>query len=303
MVLVKDMSDKLSQLSCPISKSCKELWDDLEKEAKEITTPDGKDIGPFERNKRITAAYADMFLQNPKLQWAGAAAFASKAVGCSLQVADKVNKKATEITNSEVYDGLIEESWAELAKKPARATLDSLGAGNKRVFEDIYPIHRFYEKYGIDKLKACASARNPSVDKEAIDAFEKLEAGDVAGYMSGIASIEQDKILQAPEVLSNRAFAEAVRKNQDILKGEGLLGNFLEFLGASNVPGVTPMTASFSSKCRGGKEIEFKGDDFSDLGQRMDFVEEGLRTFRNLYDENPEYIKETLREISQERKQ
>jgi hypothetical protein len=56
--------------------------------------PGGKLIAaPKARNKAINAAYAQLWRHDPRFQWAGLAAFASKQVGCGLlHAADTVEK-------------------------------------------------------------------------------------------------------------------------------------------------------------------------------------------------------------------
>ena len=56
--------------------------------------PGGKLIAdPKARNSAINAAYAQLWLDDPRFQWAGLAAFASKQVGCGLlHAADSIDK-------------------------------------------------------------------------------------------------------------------------------------------------------------------------------------------------------------------
>lgn len=52
---------------------------------------------PKARNRAINAAYANMWLEDQRFQWAGLAAFASKQVGCGLlHAADSIDKIQTE---------------------------------------------------------------------------------------------------------------------------------------------------------------------------------------------------------------
>lgn len=61
------------------------LWASFQAEAEQIVTVDGRLTGnDEERNKRINAAYARLWLADRRFQWAGLAAFASKQVGCGL---------------------------------------------------------------------------------------------------------------------------------------------------------------------------------------------------------------------------
>ncbi|PHM38169.1 hypothetical protein Xmau_03556 [Xenorhabdus mauleonii] len=65
--------------------TCECVWRRYQKEAEDIVAPGGVLIAdPKERNKRINAAYASLWLNDNRFQWAGLAAFASKQVGCGL---------------------------------------------------------------------------------------------------------------------------------------------------------------------------------------------------------------------------
>ncbi|CDG18624.1 DUF2515 family protein [Xenorhabdus doucetiae] len=74
--------------------TCECIWRRYQKEAEDIVAPGGKLIAdPKERNKRINAAYAKLWLHDNRFQWAGLAAFASKQVGCGLlHASDMVEK-------------------------------------------------------------------------------------------------------------------------------------------------------------------------------------------------------------------
>ncbi|CDH01620.1 DUF2515 family protein [Xenorhabdus bovienii] len=78
--------------------TCECVWRRYQKEAEDIVAPGGKLItDPKERNKRINAAYAKIWLEDNRFQWAGLAAFASKQVGCGLLHAfDSVEKMKAE---------------------------------------------------------------------------------------------------------------------------------------------------------------------------------------------------------------
>ncbi|CBJ81772.1 hypothetical protein XBJ2_1380013 [Xenorhabdus bovienii str. Jollieti] len=74
--------------------TCECVWRRYQKEAEDIVAPGGKLIAdPKERNKRINAAYAKLWLNDNRFQWAGLAAFASKQVGCGLLHASEMAKK------------------------------------------------------------------------------------------------------------------------------------------------------------------------------------------------------------------
>ncbi|WP_323856971.1 DUF2515 family protein [Xenorhabdus doucetiae] len=96
--------------------TCECIWRRYQKEAEDIVAPGGKLIAdPKERNKRINAAYAKLWLHDNRFQWAGLAAFASKQVGCGLlHASDMVEKmQADNDAQKRVVERMIEvdTSW------------------------------------------------------------------------------------------------------------------------------------------------------------------------------------------------
>jgi hypothetical protein len=96
---------------------------------------------------------------NKKFQWAGLAAFASKQVGCGLMQAndDYVIFGALETTSAVMVPGTA-SLIIVLPKKydPHKLLRDlyhMLTLGNLTLFLDIYPLHKFYEKEGFDKME------------------------------------------------------------------------------------------------------------------------------------------------------
>jgi len=73
---------------------CENLWISYQQQAESIVAPGGQLIAdPKARNRAINAAYAQLWLQDPRFQWAGLAAFASKQVGCGLlHAADSIDR-------------------------------------------------------------------------------------------------------------------------------------------------------------------------------------------------------------------
>ena len=75
---------------------CENLWRGYQQRVENVVAPGGKLIAdPKARNKAINAAYAQLWRHDPRFQWAGLAAFASKQVGCGLlHAADTIEKIA-----------------------------------------------------------------------------------------------------------------------------------------------------------------------------------------------------------------
>jgi uncharacterized Zn-binding protein involved in type VI secretion len=77
---------------------CENLWRGYQQRVENVVAPGGKLIAdPKARNKAINAAYAQLWRHDPRFQWAGLAAFASKQVGCGLlHAADTIEKMQAE---------------------------------------------------------------------------------------------------------------------------------------------------------------------------------------------------------------
>ncbi|SEN56214.1 Zn-binding Pro-Ala-Ala-Arg (PAAR) domain-containing protein, incolved in TypeVI secretion [Pseudomonas sp. ok272] len=83
-----------SSFTEPSGQICQDLWQRYQQAAEKIVAPDGVLIAdPKTRNRAINAAYARLWLEDPRFQWAGLAAFASKQVGCGLlHAAESIEK-------------------------------------------------------------------------------------------------------------------------------------------------------------------------------------------------------------------
>ena len=200
------------------------LWATFQKEAEDVLKNDGKWIEDDKlRNRRINAAYARLWLADQRFQWAGLAAFASKQVGCGLlHAADIVgaNRRQRELVERSLgqasvpgarYGATLKQAAMELG---GGEMLSRLGHGNKHLFLDIYPLHRFYmergwgefEKY-LDKRQNIRYPVHWEVDRETLAfgrPFEEIYRGfrhihdrQVAKSVEMLAQHEQVNILQA----------------------------------------------------------------------------------------------------------
>lgn len=104
---------------------CQKPWSEALAETRSVMEMDDKRA----RNRKISALYGDTYLRNPEMKWAGAAAFASKQVGCGMD---------------------------QVIALPVR---DVLAEGNGAVFEELYPALRFYDRtkgtLTPEEVKAC----------------------------------------------------------------------------------------------------------------------------------------------------
>lgn len=212
------------------------LWATFQTEAENVLKADGKWIlDSGERNKRINAAYARLWLADPRFQWAGLAAFASKQVGCGLLHARGLAQKSRDDLRSVVH-------WAgsstEAAAMSAMPTMigngadylhERLGFGNKCLFLDIYPLHRFYMERGWKEFNTYLKNRQNikarvnwdagqrlhfgTPFREVREGFEAIEAQATSDSVKLLAWHEQVNILQ-PILYDDKSMQDALAKNQ-----------------------------------------------------------------------------------------
>jgi len=197
------------------------LWGTFQLEAENILTIDGSLEGnERERNKRINAAYAKLWLADNRFQWAGLAAFASKQVGCGLlHSAETIakNRRERELLQLSIAAML---PGAEAAAGPQAAmefgaayVYRKLGFGNAHLFLDIYPLHRFFMERGWEEFSTYLPKRQnekysfywavnrntlrfATPFREIRDAFEQIAQGNLAISVEKLAQHEQVNILQ-----------------------------------------------------------------------------------------------------------
>jgi hypothetical protein len=248
---------------------CGASWGDAEAAADQVIN---KSADPIERNKHINAAYAKMYLEDPKLEWLGAAAFASKQVGCGIKDAKRYKDIAEVDRQSWNPDG--PNPIIQLQGGYAEPVYDSLANGNKAVFKDIYPAHVFYKKHGFDKLKQCGTARQPPLDKKVLDGFADIEAGHSATGAMKILQHEQMDILQARDVFGNQAMVDAMKMNQ--WASQHWYGRMF---------GAQPTQVAFTPACKGEPSVTFGGDNPADPAQRWPYAQEVVNKFDQIKSE------------------
>lgn len=331
------------------------LWHIYQKEAEEIVAPGGVLIpDPVARNRAINAAYARLWLAEPRFQWAGLAAFASKQVGCGMLHATRVTqliddeREAREALRS-FYDSGMQPAKLPDTENPAlKAAIERhrmaananpvsaydaytngrplsllqesfdyvnkmMALGNTTLFLDVYPLHAFYARRGIEEFRKCLEMRenifghsdfpvlwpvDPQAlpfaryQSEVLSGFEATEAGEIAESVKQLAIHEQKNILQ-PSMYSNRWLVNLLR------------GNHASFVigfpsGVSQAIEVT-----LSSQCiplEDGRTISFSDSVFADLSvleERMPFVFRAAEQFHTmLNDHRRPQIEQSIREIA-----
>ena len=242
---------------------CGAAWKNCEDQADKIIKTSND---PVARNKAFNAAYAKMYLENPKLEWLGAAAFASKQVGCGLKDASDYKDIAEADRSPWNPNGAspvtqIQGAYAETVYK-------ALGEGNKAVFKDIYPAHLFYKQYGLQKMKQCANARTPRLDKKVLDGFAEIDAGHSASGAQLILRHEQLDILQADNVFGNQELVNIMKINQ--WASQHWYGRLF---------GAQPTRVSFTPECTGDPSVTFSGTNPADPTERWPYAKRVVETF------------------------
>lgn len=290
------------------------LWLTFQKEAEDLIKVNGAFIqDDIERNKRINAAYAKLWLADNRFQWAGLAAFASKQVGCGLLHANKLAEQSKDELRAAVNWGGSSTEVAGLSAAPtiirngADFIYERLGFGNMHLFLDIYPLHRFYMERGWKEFNACLANRQAIAGKvewratkylkfgrpfdEIRQGFELIGEGNLAKSVRRLAWHEQVNILQAI-MYNDRDMQDALSKNQFAWAIGFPSGVYMEI----------QLTLSAQCKAKDGLTAFFPRQKDAKLwvvDERMKFVFRAADRFDALLKgrERP-YVEESLRRIS-----
>lgn len=280
---------------------CTGVWLRVQKEAEAWIAPGGKLIEDnLARNRRINQAYAQLWKEDKRFQWAGLAAFASKQVGCGLlHAADNIKKSRAEVQEAMQRVGSMSNTdAAAVSMTPSTIGAGSaymyrqLALGNTLLFLDIYPLHRFYMLRGIKQLETCLESRHAIKDQiiwpvdskkisfgvahtEILESFRFIDVGRIADSVKKMALHEQVNILQMA-IYNDLPMQAALRANQ--------------FSWATGFPtGVAAeIQLTLSSECRtlsSSQGIWFPKDKRAklyDKDQRMKFVNQAADQFNIL---------------------
>lgn len=228
--------------------TCEGLWRIFQKQAEDIIAPGGVVIAnPIERNRAINSAYARLWLEDPRFQWAGLAAFASKQVGCGLlHASESIDQIQAEydalqtLHNSYCEDGLFNRDktaeraqyrrelqkadsnnpfWSVNPRLPGHTqsltqqsllyVYERMTLGNTTLFLDIYPLHLFYAKRGFKEMEQCLKKRG------AIYGHPKFPVIWVADPEQLPFGQYYDEIIQGFEAIENGELAKSVQHLAD----------------------------------------------------------------------------------------
>ncbi|AQH04026.1 hypothetical protein A9R05_34240 (plasmid) [Burkholderia sp. KK1] len=281
---------------------CIRCWRNLQKQAEKIVS----EPNPIARNRRINAAYARLWWDDRRFQWAGLAAFASKQVGCGLlNAADMIQKSdrqrdayqrwdrnASALERMSPYGSPRMQMPDQAMGEGAARVYQMLAMGNTALFLEVWPLHKFYEAFGLERFKCCYPLRKTigaEVDwplrgkiefgrewAEVTGAFSAIESGNISEGVRLLAWHEQINILQSA-IYQDPMFVTLMRGNQ--------------FAWALNIPtgSAREIQLTLANRCtvKGlpARTESFSNDPLANLadpGQRMRFVMRAANRFDEL---------------------
>lgn len=294
--------------------TCASAWLRCQQEAEAIIADaDGNMIAdPVVRNRRINAAYAELWLRNPRFQWAGLAAFASKQVGCGLlHSAEAENKAAGDMGangGGDSFEWLFKNMWPAAIGAGSGYMRGQLSLGNVTLFLDIYPLHRFYELRGLAGLKGCLSKRAeirelvkwPVSDnllpfgkpfRQISSGFEMIEANEIQSSVKRLAYHEQVNVLQ-PVIYDDWKTRLALDGNQFAWVTKLPSGDY------SEIQLTLSARCTAKSKCSTIWFAKSLAAQLYDVAQRMQFVYSAAEQFdKLLHSKARAEVERSIREI------
>lgn len=272
--------------------TCACLWRHYQREAQEIVAPNGVLIAdPVERNRVINAAYARLWLHDPRFQWAGLAAFASKQVGCGLlHAADSIelireehearqrlreSRRESGLLTPERMSGQADErrDYKEADARNPVPSVDFRSAGEDlSVGQEVLTFGKSYF--------------------EILEAFEAIEAGDIALSVERLAWHEQRNILQTT-IYEDRHLVALLR------------GNHVSYVTGFPSGVAQAIELTLTSQCQrveDGRTIGFGNNplaNLADIDQRMPFVLKAAGRFdQMLNDHSRGALQQSISEIA-----
>ncbi|MFC3458249.1 DUF2515 family protein [Massilia haematophila] len=294
--------------------SAEHLWLTFQREAEDIVKLDGAFIADgTERNRRINAAYAKLWLADNRFQWAGLAAFASKQVGCGLLHARQLAEKSRDELRAVVHWAAGSTDAAGMSAMPAtiRNSADDmaerLGFGNLHLFLDIYPLHRFYMERGPKEFDRYLANRQAIARKVRWDVGSQLKFGFPFGQIrTGFAQIEQGNLARSVEFLARHEQVNVLQviMYNDPRMQDALANNQLAWaIGfPSGVYMEVQLTLAAQCKAKEGWTSyfpRFKDAKLWLADERMKFVLKAAKRFDELLRSRElPYVEESLRKIA-----
>ncbi len=162
---------------------------------------------PIERNKAITQAYSDVAAKDPQDRWVKLASIVSAQAGCAMK---QVGEVRSWVAWKQPLDDVSGMSFSN-------NLYHALGDANKGIFVDIYPVAAYKAKYGLASLKECYASEGRYLKSALLEAFDKMDRGDLEGASNDIAKFEQKSVVrnvydQYSGTFSELKLASAIQK-------------------------------------------------------------------------------------------
>jgi hypothetical protein len=290
---------------------CASIWLRCQQEAEKwISGCDGKmlDNRPELMNARINAAYAYLWLTEPRFRWAGLAAFASKQIGCGfLHTADLIRKAEANVAASPKISGVTISPGAvfdSVAADAAKLMKKRLAKASRDLFLDIYPLHRFYTLRGLKGIQSCLIERQAIKSRAKWGAENQLPFGVPFGEIrSSFEAIERGDVLEGARQM---IYHEQVNVLQPILYNDTATRALLD---ANQLAWVTELPSSgyyqeiqltLSAECKPRRGIISRilnkslASKLYDKDQRMEFVYQATADFDALLRKKPTEVKHSI---------
>ncbi|MDB6047524.1 MAG: hypothetical protein JWR17_270 [Pseudomonas sp.] len=201
-----------------------------------------------------------------------------------------------------------------LMQQQFKHVYEMMALGNTTLFLDIFPLHAFYKKRGIEELKTCLEKRagiygypkfpvlwpvgKATLEfglnhEEILQAFEAIERGDIAESVRKLAEHEQRNILQ-PTIYEDQQLQLLLR------------GNHVSFVTGFPSGVAQAIELTLASQCQpveDGRTISFSGNPIADLSnfkQRMAFVLRAAERFDvMLGDANRPSLEQSIKAVAE----
>jgi hypothetical protein len=193
---------------------CIRCWRNLQKQAEKIASA----ADPIARNRAINAAYAQLWWDERRFQWAGLAAFASKQVGCGLlnsaELIQKSNRQrdayqrwdhnASALERMSPYGSPRMPMSDQVKGEGATKVYQMLAMGNTALFLDVWPLHKFYEAFGLERFRRCYPLRRTIAGEVYWPLKGKVEFGkEWPEVIAAFSAIDRGGISEGVQLLAN----------------------------------------------------------------------------------------------------
>ncbi|GAB3169360.1 hypothetical protein GCM10027059_34090 [Myceligenerans halotolerans] len=258
--------------------------------------------------------YADLYLQNPDLEWAGMAAMIGPSFAAGFLDLDMMRDVAQGFeVSGEVLDHVGGVPGAELIEQVAGMTDDELRfyettflSMQQEIFHDQASMHAAYEHGGMDEIERMYESG--AIDEATFDAWGDIASGDPDRVSEGNVEMlrreQQDIIHDDYQDMMNRPVTGEAMTYMMTLVGEASIPGTQTFAevnpltitaetpGPENVP-FTPWDNPFQGEV--SVTTPLPDGNIADTGQRWDYIQaDTLPAYQDLLANDPGRVEEIL---------